>query len=220
MQSGFARLPEYRFRDTSLLKMALTHRSHSVPHNERLEFLGDSILNCAVAVLLYHRFPDLPEGDLSRLRANLVKQDTLHALALELDLGERLRLGEGELKSGGQSRPSILADAFEALIGAIYLDTSYQAALDWIAGIYKEKLAQLTPGPQAKDAKTRLQEYLQARRQALPAYQLVDSHAQGFEVACEIPERGIRTTGTGPSRRTAEQEAAKKVLLLLPDLDR
>ena len=152
----------HRFSDSSLLLTALTHRSHSSPHNERLEFLGDSILNGVVARLLFDRFPDVPEGDLTRLRANLVRQESLHQLALSLSLGNFLRLGDGELKSGGAQRPSILADALEALFGAIWLDAGFDAASAVIAHLYGGMLTAIVPGKPIKDAKTRLQEILKA----------------------------------------------------------
>lgn len=205
-----------RFKDALLLRTALTHRSHSTPHNERLEFLGDSVLNCVVAHLLYERFPELPEGDLSRLRANLVRKDSLHQIAVGLDLGGSLLLGEGELRSGGHQRPSILADAFEAVLGAVYLDAGFDAARELIAGLYADQLASISPGKPIKDAKTRLQEYLQAHRHALPKYTLAatrgEAHAQDFEVHCEIPALDLCTVGSGPSRRHAEQAAAERAL--------
>jgi len=195
----------HRFSDPSLLLTALTHRSHSSPHNERLEFLGDSILNCVIARQLFDRFPALPEGDLSRLRANLVRQDSLHQLALALSLGQHLRLGEGEQKSGGSQRPSILADTLEALFGAIWQDAGFDAASAVIAR-----------GQPIKDAKTRLQEYLQGRRLGLPKYALSgtegQAHAQQFNVTCEIDALRIRTEGSGASRRAAEQMAAQRAL--------
>jgi ribonuclease-3 len=202
----------YRFSRPELLAQALTHRSHSAPHNERLEFLGDSVLNCVVAVELFGRFGALPEGDLSRLRAHLVRQEALHRLAQTLDLGAHLRLGEGELKSGGFARPSILADALEALIGAIFLDGGFAAAQGTIERLYEPLLAGLDPKTLDKDPKTLLQELLQARKIALPQYSVVATrgaaHRQNFEVECLIPELSVRTTGTGSSRQTAEQEAA------------
>ncbi len=202
----------YRFSRTELLAQALTHRSHGAPHNERLEFLGDSVLNCAIAAELFERFGALPEGDLSRLRAQLVRQEALHRLAQTLTLGDYLRLGEGELKSGGFARPSILADAFEALIGAIFLDGGFLAARKTIAVLYQPLLADLDPNALAKDPKTLLQELLQARKMALPQYSVVAArgapHSQNFEVECLVPELSLRTTGSGSSRRTAEQEAA------------
>ena len=206
----------YRFSNPVLLYTALTHRSHSTPHNERLEFLGDSILNAVVARALFDRFPDLPEGDLSRLRANLVRQDSLHSLAVSLGLGDRLRLGEGELKSGGAQRPSILADALEAVFGAVWLDGGMDGAAAVIRRLYTKSLDAINPGKSAKDAKTRLQECLQGRRLALPKYALVattgEAHAQQFRVSCEIDALAIRTEGHGSSRRIAEQMAAERAL--------
>lgn len=206
----------HRFADPMLLQTALTHRSHSSPHNERLEFLGDSILNCIIAALLYDRFPALPEGDLSRLRANLVRQDSLHQLALGLRLGEFLRLGEGELRSGGHQRPSILADGVEAVIGAVYLDAGFDAAKQVVTALYRSLLEAIAPGQTIKDAKTRLQEYLQAKRLALPRYVLIgtegEAHAQRFCVACEVDSLKLRTEGKGNSRRAAEQMAAERAL--------
>ena len=206
----------HQFSDRVLLLTALTHRSHSSPHNERLEFLGDSILNGVIARQLYDRFPDLPEGDLTRLRANLVRQDSLHQLALKLSLGSHLRLGEGELKSGGAKRPSILADAVEALFGATWLDAGYDAASAMIVRLYGEMLTAIVPGKPVKDAKTRLQEYLQGRRLPVPRYTLTgtdgEAHAQHFKMACEIDALKIRTEGNGGSRRAAEQMAAQSAL--------
>jgi ribonuclease-3 len=204
----------YRFSGRELLAQALTHRSHGTPHNERLEFLGDSVLNCVVAVELFERFRDLPEGDLSRLRARLVRQEALHQLAQDLGLGEHLRLGEGELKSGGSARPSILADAFEALVGAIFLDGGFGAAREAVLRLYEPLLAGLDPQDCGKDPKTLLQELLQARRMALPQYTVLATrgaaHDQNFEVECTIPQLSVRTTGSGSSRRIAEQEAAMR----------
>jgi ribonuclease-3 len=204
----------YRFSGRELLALALTHRSHGTPHNERLEFLGDSVLNCVVAVELFERFRDLPEGDLSRLRARLVRQEALHQLAQDLGLGEHLRLGEGELKSGGSARPSILADAFEALVGAIFLDGGFGAAREAVLRLYEPLLAGLDPQDSGKDPKTLLQELLQARRMALPQYTVLATrgaaHDQNFEVECTIPQLSVRTTGSGSSRRIAEQEAAMR----------
>ncbi len=210
----------HAFADRSLLLTALTHRSHSSPHNERLEFLGDSILNGVVARELFDRFPDLPEGDLSRLRANLVRQDSLHQLALSLSLGSHLRLGEGELKSGGAQRPSILADALEALFGAIWLDAGFEAARAVVLALYAGMFKRIVPGQPIKDAKTRLQEYLQGRRLPLPKYSLIgtegEAHAQHFKIACDIETLHIRTEGGGGSRRSAEQVAAERALEKLP----
>jgi ribonuclease III len=202
----------YSFSRPELLAQALTHRSHSAFHNERLEFLGDSILNCAIAAELFERFPRLPEGDLSRLRAHLVRQEALHQIAQTLDLGDYLRLGEGELKSGGFARPSILADAFEALIGAIFVDGGYAAAQGTVRRVYAPLLSGLDPEALGKDPKTLLQELLQSRKIALPQYSVVATHgaahSQNFEVECLIPQLSVRTTGSGSSRRAAEQEAA------------
>ncbi len=209
----------YAYRDRSLLLAALTHRSHSAQHNERLEFLGDSILNAVIARELYAKFPDAPEGDLSRLRANLVRQDSLHSLALSLSLGGYIRLGEGELKSGGASRPSILADALEAVFGAIWLDGGFEAASTVICRLYGAMLGGLSLERPNKDAKTRLQEYLQARRLPLPKYLLIstdgEAHAQVFNMACEIERLHVRSEGRGGSRRAAEQMAAEKALEML-----
>ena len=206
----------HEFSDQKLLRTALTHRSFGTPNNERLEFLGDGILDCVIAAALFHRFPDFPEGDLSRLRANLVRQDTLHQLALQLDIGASLRLGEGELKSGGAQRPSILADALEALFGAIYLDAGFEAAHAVIVRLYEPLLDKLKPGVVQKDAKTSLQEWLQGRKKPLPRYQLMEAtgaaHEQRFAVACEIDNPPLRTIGHGSSRRIAEQVAADKAL--------
>ncbi|MBI2307563.1 MAG: ribonuclease III [Rhodocyclales bacterium] len=206
----------HAFTDPGLLQTALTHRSHSTPHNERLEFIGDSVLNCAVALELYRRFPALTEGEMSRLRANLVRQDTLHQIADALALGDCLRLGEGELKSGGHRRPSILADAVEAIIGAVQLDAGFDAAAALVLRLYDSRFAEIVPGQQIKDPKTRLQEYLQGRRMALPQYVLLDTtgeaHAQNFRVACEIGALRLKTEGVGQSRRAAEQMAAERAL--------
>jgi len=202
------------FRDPALLRQALTHRSHSAPHNERLEFLGDAVLNCTVAALLYERFPHLAEGDLSRLRASLVNQETLSRIAASLELGARLRLGEGELKSGGARRPSILADALEAVVGAIFLDGGFEPAARAVGETFASLLLQLDPGTLGKDPKTQLQEYLQGRRLSLPQYNVVsvrgEAHEQQFQVECLVPELDIRTLGDGSSRRGAEQSAARR----------
>lgn len=203
----------YDFAQVPLLQQALTHRSHSVAHNERAEFLGDSVLNCCVAHDLYLRFGELKEGELSRLRANLVRQETLAELAQHLELGTYLRLGEGELKSGGFRRPSILADGLEALVGAVFLDGGFAAAQSVIRRLYASMLEHLNPQTLGKDPKTQLQELLQARKIPLPQYSVVATqgaaHNQLFQVECQIPQLAIRTTGFGASRRTAEQEAAQ-----------
>ncbi len=203
----------YSFAQASLLQQALTHRSHSLAHNERIEFLGDSILNCCIADELYRRFGELKEGELSRLRASLVRQEALAELAQQLELGTYLRLGEGELKSGGFRRPSILADSLEALFGAVFLDGGFGAAQGVIRSLYASLLEHLDPQTLGKDPKTLLQESLQARRIPLPQYAVVATkgaaHKQQFQVECHIPELAIRTTGFGASRRIAEQEAAQ-----------
>ena len=204
----------YSFAQASLLQQALTHRSHSTPNNERIEFVGDSVVNCCVAHELYGRFGDLKEGELSRLRANLVRQETLAELAQELELGTCLRLGEGELKSGGFRRPSILADGLEALLGAVFLDGGFPAAQGVIRRLYASLLEHLDPQILGKDPKTLLQELLQARKIPLPQYAVVATqgaaHKQLFQVECQIPQLAIRTTGFGASRRIAEQEAAQR----------
>jgi ribonuclease-3 len=204
------------FKTTALLEQALTHRSFSANHNERLEFLGDSVLNLAVSRMLFVALPDLPEGDLSRVRANLVKQDTLHRLALDLGLSGLIRLGEGEMKSGGQRRPSILADALEALIGAVFLDSGYQVAEDLVFRLFEP--IEINPSMQAasKDPKTELQELLQARRYKLPIYRVIGilgaAHQQTFDVECEVTELSLMERGIGNSRRSAEQVAAQAML--------
>jgi ribonuclease-3 len=211
----------YKFSGRDLLQQAVTHRSYGTPHYERLEFLGDSMLNCVVAAQLYARFPSLREGDLSRLRANLVRQDTLHQVADALKLGDYLRLGEGELKSGGFRRPSILADAFEATLGAIFLDGGFSAVEGVIVRLYTELFDGIDPRNTGKDAKTLLQEVLQGRHMTLPVYALLatqgEAHAQKFEVECCLTELKIRTTGIGSSRRAAEQEAASAAIALIPN---
>lgn len=206
----------YTFCEEALLRQALTHRSHGAQHYERLEFLGDSVLNCTIARALYDTFPQQPEGILSRMRANLVKQDTLAGIAIQLKLGDYLLMGEGELKSGGFRRPSILADALESIIGAIFLDSGFEEARATVLRLFAPVIAAIDPNASGKDAKTQLQEWLQGRRQPLPDYQLVDTrgeaHDQLFVVSCRIPALGITTLGQGKSRRAAEQEAAMAVL--------
>lgn len=210
---------QHRFQDPRLLARALTHRSFSAEHNERLEFLGDSVLNLAVAALLYQRLKDLPEGDLSRVRANLVKQDTLHKIAVDLALPGMLRLGEGEARSGGHKRPSILADALEALIGAVHLDAGYAAAEALVHRLYADVEIKPQMSAAAKDPKTELQELLQGRKMHLPAYRVVGTlgaaHKQTFDVECEVTELGIVERGIGASRRAGEQAAAAAMLLVL-----
>jgi ribonuclease-3 len=206
----------HTFKDATLLQQALTHRSHSSLHNERLEFLGDSILNCVVASLLFDRYNKIDEGDLSRLRANLVKQQSLYEIAQRLDLSQFLRLGEGELKSGGFRRPSILADTLEALFGAIFLDAGFNAARDVIRSLYIPILDTVDPKTLGKDAKTLLQEYLQGKKIPLPQYNVVATHGaahnQEFEIECLVPKLEIQVFGTGGSRRAGEQAAAKLAL--------
>lgn len=211
----------HRFVDVALLRQALTHRSAGQPNNERLEFLGDGVLDCVVAALLFERFASVDEGELSRRRANLVRQETLHAIASRLDLGACLRLGEGEARSGGTHRPSILADALEAIIGAVFLEGGFERARVVIAGLYEPILAAGEPTGSAKDAKTQLQELLQARRLPLPLYAVVGTsgaaHDQRFEVDCAIPKLAIHVQGRGSSRRAAEQAAAAQALTRLLD---
>lgn len=203
----------YVFRDSELLRRALTHRSHSAAHNERLEFLGDSVVNCAIAFALYRKFPQLPEGELSRLRASLVSQPALAALAQQLALGVHVALGEGELRSGGGQRPSILSDTLEAVLGAVMLDGGFEAARSVVDHVFEQPLAGISPQSAGKDAKTRLQELLQRRREPLPQYVVTavrgEAHEQEFEVECALPHLNIRCTGKGSSRRRAEQEAAR-----------
>jgi ribonuclease-3 len=210
----------YAFVQPALCHSALTHRSAGSDHNERLEFLGDSILNCSVARLLYDAHPDADEGALSRLRATLVSGDTLAQVALQLGLGEHLRLGPGELKSGGFRRASILADTLEAILGAIFLDSGFDAAAVAVKRILGARLSSLPAAELLKDPKTRLQEALQGRGLALPLYTLTavtgDPHDQTFTVTCEVPVFEINAVGEGGSRRRAEQLAAAKLLELLP----
>jgi ribonuclease-3 len=204
----------HRFSDPELLRRALTHRSYGPAHNERLEYLGDSVLNCVVALELYHKFPTLPEGELSRLRANLVNQQVLATIAQQFAFGARLRLGEGELRSGGARRPSILADAVEAVVGAAFLDGGFAAARNVVQVVLGAALDAIDPAVSGKDPKTLLQEHLQGRRLALPQYSVVatrgEAHEQQFQVECVIPELAIRSVGEGGSRRSAEQEAARQ----------
>ena len=206
----------HQFRDAALLQQALTHRSHSVLHNERLEFLGDSILNCVIASLLFERFLNIDEGDLSRVRANLVKQQSLYEIAQRIELSQFLRLGEGELKSGGFRRPSILADTLEALFGAVFLDAGFDAAREVIKLLYTQILVTVDPTTLGKDAKTLLQEFLQSKKIALPLYNVVATHGaahnQEFEIECVVPKLEIQVFGTGGSRRAGEQAAAKLAL--------
>jgi ribonuclease III len=209
----FGRSIGHLFGDSDLLVRALTHRSFAAAHNERLEFLGDSVINCAVALELYRKFPSLTEGELSRLRASLVSQPSLAAIARTHEIGAHLRLGEGELKSGGAQRPSMLADALEAVVGAAFLDGGFEAARIVVRTLFAAALETIDPLTSGKDAKTLLQEYLQGRRLPLPRYSVLavsgEAHEQRFHVVCEIDQLSIRTDGEGVSRRSAEQEAAR-----------
>jgi len=217
--SRTARLEErlgHQFRQGELLEQALTHRSFGAPHNERLEFLGDGVLGCVVAEALLARFPQLSEGELSRMRASLVRKETLAAAALELGLAEHLRLGQGESASGGAQRPSILADALEALYGAVFLDGGYTSARAAVLATLGDVLAKIDEHTTAKDPKTQLQEVLQARRHGLPRYQVVATHGaaheQVFEVECSVEGLDLQARGRGASRRAAEQQAAQALL--------
>ncbi len=207
---------QHAFADPALLARALTHRSFSADHYERLEFLGDSVLGLAISDLLYRRLGALPEGDLSRVRANLVRQETLHQIAVDLGLPDVLKLGEGEVRSGGQKRPSILADALESVIGAVYLDAGYAAAQGLVERLFAA--VEINPGMDAigKDPKTELQEWLQGRKMRLPLYRVVGTlgaaHKQSFDVECEVPELRLSERGIGGSRRAGEQAAAAAML--------
>jgi ribonuclease-3 len=217
IQQELARRLSHTFTNVNLLTQALTHRSYGSHNNERLEFLGDGALNFIIANQLYQRFPKLAEGDLSRLRAQLVKEATLSELAASLNLGDALKLGEGELKSAGWRRPSILADALEAIIGAVYLDGGFAAAEAFVLGLYTVKLDTIDPKVIDKDPKSLLQELLQSRKIAVPEYTVTltsgEAHAQKFVVECFIEKHDIRTVGEGSSRRLAEQQAAQLALL-------
>ena len=210
----------YVFVDPALCEVALTHRSAAAAHNERLEFLGDAVLNCVVARLLFEVHPGADEGALSRQRASLVSGETLAQVAAELGLGRCLRLGGGELKSGGFRRASILADALEAVLGAIFQDGGYDAVYGVVRRIFAPRLLSLPPARELKDPKTRLQEALQGRGMALPLYTLTsvagEAHEQSFTVSCEVSALQIESAGAGPSRRRAEQLAAERALVQLP----
>jgi ribonuclease-3 len=211
----------YTFNDVALLEQALTHRSAAKKHNERLEFLGDAILGMVIGETLYKRFPNVPEGKLTRMRSTLVKGDTLAELAREACMGELLLLGPGELKSGGHRRSSILADAVEALLGAIYLDAGMEAVRGVIDRLWGSRIEKLDPNAHPKDSKTRLQEYLQGKKLPLPTYEVISitgkDHAQTFEVCCKVEGESTPVTATGNSRRKAEQEAARLTLEKLDD---
>lgn len=212
---SFSRLQKrlnYSFNKQELLQHALTHRSADKVHNERLEFLGDSILSFVIADELYHRFPDVAEGDLSQMRSTLVCGQMLAEIGIEFDLGEYMILGQGELKSGGFRRESIISDAVEAIIGAIYLDSDIQTITHLLLSWYKERLDNIKPGNKQKDSKTRLQEYLQGIHQERPSYLVMEvkgsDHEQEFVVQCKIEHQNAEFIGRGPSRRKAEQAAA------------
>ena len=209
----------HRFADPQLLVCALTHRSFGADHNERLEFLGDAVLNLAVSALLFERFAGSDEGDLTRVRAHLVREDSLHRAALVLGLPEMLRLSDGEARGGGAQRPSILADALEAIIGAIYLDGGLKAAAGLVAKLFGEVISSSQADSWGKDAKTELQELLQGRKLAVPVYRIVatrgQAHAQQFEVECAVPALTAAESGNGRSRRAAEQDAAQRMLARL-----
>jgi ribonuclease-3 len=214
----------HRYGQHGLLTRALTHRSFGVDHNERLEFLGDAVLNLAVSSLLYERFSGSDEGDLTRVRAHLVREDSLHKVALALGLPEVLRMSEGEARGGGAQRPSILADAVEALIGACFVDGGWLPALDIVRRLFGDIIDGTEVDNWSKDAKTELQEWLQARRLPVPAYRIAatrgQAHAQTFEVECSVPALGLAEPGEGRSRRAAEQEAARRMLEALKASDR
>ncbi len=216
MGDAFRRQLAYTFRQPELLRQALTHRSFGVPHNERLEFVGDAVLNCVVALTLFERFPALPEGDLSRVRAGLVNKDTLARVADRMDVAAQLRLGEGELQSGGAQRPSMLADALEAVFGAVFLDGGFAAARSVIDACYGDVLRAADPALLGKDSKTRLQEWLQARKLPVPEYAVMrtvgEPHAQRLLVECRVPSLDLIAAGEGTSRRVAEQIAAETLL--------
>ena len=209
----------YQFRDDELLIAAITHRSAGKNNNERLEYLGDAALGFIIAETLYQKFPDISEGELTRLRAFLVRKETLARLAKKLELGQFLKLGIGERKSGGWRRASILANAMEAIIGAIYLDSGYESCKKCILDIYAEQLRDLSPEQLSKDPKTKLQEFLQAKRQELPDYQVIteegEAHAKTFTVECKVPVLKTSVVASGASKRNAEQAAARKALELL-----
>lgn len=218
-QTWLQRTLDYSFRDAGLFEQALTHRSASGESNERLEFLGDAVLDTVVSEIVFRAFPNAPEGDLSRLRSSLVKDTALARLAVELGLGDQLILGSGERKTGGHRRASILADAIEALFGAVYLDAGFEASRKLIEKAFGDRFLDLPDPRELRDPKTRLQEWLQARQFKLPDYALVDvsgeAHAQSFEVQCSIDGMETTTRGSGSSRRQAEQKSARAMLEIL-----
>ena len=207
---------DHVFHDPGLLSQALTHRSYGTPNNERLEFIGDAVLGFVIALALYERFPTTPEGQLTRVRAHLVKEDALARIARRIGLGKAIRLGEGELKGGGTDRASILADAMEAVFGAVFIDAGFEKARRTIDAAYADVLRDADPETLGKDPKTRLQEWLQGRRLPVPEYVIVategEAHAQRFSVECRIPDLSIVASGVGSSRRAAEQDAAAGAL--------
>ena len=218
-QASLSRIIHYTFNDPSFMIMALTHRSFSSQHNERLEFLGDSVLSFLIANELYKRFPRIDEGDLSRLRAQLVKESSLSTIATAMGLGDFIRLGEGELKSAGWRRPSILADTFESIIGAIYLDGGIEPTHEFVLRFFETQLNEIDPKLIQKDPKTLLQELLQSKKSDLPIYTVVsiegEAHSQTFTIECIIKKSNIKTQGVGNSRRIAEQEAASRAYQLM-----
>jgi len=218
-QASLSRIIHYTFNDPSFMTMALTHRSFSSQHNERLEFLGDSVLSFVIANELYKRFPRIDEGDLSRLRAQLVKESSLSTIATSIGLGDFIRLGEGELKSAGWRRPSILADTFESIIGAIYLDGGIKPTHEFVLRFFETQLNEIDPKFIQKDPKTLLQELLQSKKSDLPIYTVVsiegEAHSQTFTIECQIKKSNIKTQGVGNSRRIAEQEAASRAYQLM-----
>ena len=211
----------HKFTKATLLEQALTHRSFGAGNNERLEFLGDSILNCCVASMIFERFPSMPEGELSRLRANLVNQSVLAEISAGLRLGSLLRLGDGELKTGGADRPSILADALEAILGAVYLDADFARASNVVRVLFGPRIETVRDAKPLKDAKTGLQEWVQARHLPLPDYTVKRiegaSHRQIFHVECDVASLGVKAEGCGASRRIAEQDAAAAALIALDE---
>jgi ribonuclease III len=210
----------HHFSKPWILSQALTHRSFAAEHNERLEFLGDTVLNLAITQLLFERYPAVSEGVLSRSRATLVRQETLHQIAQALNVSAHMKLGDGEVKSGGFSRPSMLADTVEALLGAVFLDSSYSTAYHVVAKLYAPLMTDFEPGSKQKDPKSALQEMLQGAKLALPEYSLVSTqgaaHQQAFEVLCRVEAWGVEAVGLGASRKIAEQEAATAVLAQKP----
>jgi len=218
-QASLSRIIHYIFNDPSFMIMALTHRSFSSQHNERLEFLGDSVLSFLIANELYKRFPRIDEGDLSRLRAQLVKESSLSTIATSMGLGDFIRLGEGELKSAGWRRPSILADTFESIIGAVYLDGGIKPTHEFVLRFFETQLNEIDPKLIQKDPKTLLQELLQSKKSDLPIYTVVsiegEAHSQTFTIECQIKKSNIKTQGVGNSRRVAEQEAASRAYQLM-----